>query len=139
MPVFYEIASIKSGNRYINNFLTVISNKGRTVATILYVLSISHNIVKQGLTSVDNICTPPGGMMRVSITVDDEVRSLSPATHHQLLQLLGWRGYSVVIWEISRSENDLPRLSNTRRCNLHGRESSGTVMHQRQYLETFLD
>jgi hypothetical protein len=49
MPVFYKIASIKSGNRNVNNFLPVSRNKGRSVTSIHYVQSICHNVVKQGL------------------------------------------------------------------------------------------
>ena len=85
MPIFYKIASIKSGNRNVNNFLPVGRNKSRSVTSVNYVQSISHNVVKQGLASVVDICTSPGGVMRIGITADDEVSSLSPATHHQLL------------------------------------------------------
>ena len=52
MPIFYEIASIKSSNRNVNNFLPVDRDKGRSVSSVHYVQSISHNIIKQGLTSV---------------------------------------------------------------------------------------
>jgi hypothetical protein len=49
MLIFYKIASIKSGNRNVNNFLPVSRNKGRSVTSIYYVQSINHNVVKQEL------------------------------------------------------------------------------------------
>ena len=55
MPVFYKIANIKSGNCTINNFLPVRRNKGRSVTSIHYIQSISHNVVEQGLTSVVDV------------------------------------------------------------------------------------
>jgi len=113
MPIFYKIASIKSGNRNVKNVLPVSRDKGRSVTSIHYVQSISHNVIKQGLTSVVDVCTSLGGVTRIGFTADDEVSSLSPATHHQLLQLLGRWGYSAIIWETGRSENNLPRSSTT--------------------------
>ena len=85
MPVFYKIASIKSGNGNVNNLLPVSRDKGRSVTSIHYVQSIGHNVIKQGLTSVVDVFTSREGVMRIGITADDEVSSLSPATHHQLL------------------------------------------------------
>ena len=84
MPIFYKIASIKIGNCNVNNFLPVSHDKGRSVTSVHYVQSISHNVIKQGLTSVVDVCTSPGGVMQIGITADDEVSSLSTATHHQL-------------------------------------------------------
>ena len=48
MPVFYKVANIKIGNCNINNFLAVRSNKGRSVTSIHYVQSVSHNVDEQG-------------------------------------------------------------------------------------------
>jgi hypothetical protein len=92
MPIFYKIASMMGGNCDINNLLPVRRNKGRSVVSIHYVQSVSHNEVKQGLTPVVDVRTSPGGVMRVCITADDEVSSFGPAAHHQPIQLLGtWK------------------------------------------------
>ena len=48
--------------------------------------SISHNVIKQGFTSIVGIGTSQGSVMRICITANDDVSSSSPAAHHQLLQ-----------------------------------------------------
>jgi hypothetical protein len=108
MPNFNKIASVKSGNCDMNNFLPVRCNKGRSVTFIHYVQSISRNKIKQGLTSA-NIRISPGGVMRISIAADDWVSFFSPAASHQPLQLPGVWGFNIIVWKVRRSENNLPR------------------------------
>jgi hypothetical protein len=86
MRIYNKIASIKSGNCNINNFLPI------RCTFIHYVESTSRNEIKQGLTSVVNIRASPGGVMRICITADDQVSSFSPAARHQPLQLPGGGG-----------------------------------------------
>ena len=59
MPILYKIASIKSGNSDVNNILPVSRNKGRSVTSVHYDQSISHNVVIQGLAPVVDICASP--------------------------------------------------------------------------------
>ena len=77
MPDFYKIANIKSGNCNINNFLPAGCNKGWSVTSVHCVQSISHDVIKQGLTSVVGVRTSPGSVMRICITANDEVSSSS--------------------------------------------------------------
>jgi hypothetical protein len=137
LPIFNKITSVKSGNCNINNFLPITCYKGRYVTFIHYVQSISHNEIKQGLTSVLNIRTSPGGVMRICITADAQVSSFSPAARHQPLQVPGRWGFGIIIWKVSRSENNLPRPPVTRCFDFYCREIPGTVMHQRQYPKVF--
>ena len=95
------------------NFLPVRCNKGRSVASVHYVQSVTYNVVKQGLTSLIDVHTSPGGVMQVSITAVDEVSSFGPTTHQQPLQLPGRWKFNIVVWKIGRSDNDLPRPSAT--------------------------
>jgi hypothetical protein len=55
MPIFCHIASIKSGNRNVNNVMPLGRNNGRSIASIHYVKSVSHNVVKEELTSVNDV------------------------------------------------------------------------------------
>jgi hypothetical protein len=138
MQIFYTIASIDSGNRYINYFLPVRCNEGSFVTCIHYVQSISHNIIKQGLASVVNVCTSPGCVMRNCITADNQVSSISPATCQQPFHLSGRWGFNIIIRKVGRSENNLTLPPTTRRFNFNRREVPGTVMHQRLYPKAFL-
>jgi hypothetical protein len=77
MSIFNKIASVKSGNCDVNNFLPIRYNKGRSFTFIRYVQSISHNQIKQGLTFVVNIHTSPGGVLHICITANNQVSSFS--------------------------------------------------------------
>ena len=89
---------------------------------LLPLFIMSNNIIKQGLTSVVNVRTFPGGVMRVCITADDQVSSISPANCHQPFQFpRRWR-FHVIVWKVGRSENILPRPPTTRRYNFYCRE-----------------
>jgi hypothetical protein len=85
MTVFYEIADIKSGNGDVNNFLPVKCNKRRSITSINYEQSISHNVVKRGLMSVIDVLAAPACVMQICITGNDEMSSLSRAANHKLL------------------------------------------------------
>jgi len=87
------------------------------VTSIHYIQSISHNIIKQKLTSIFDVCTSRGGVVLICITAEDQVSFISPTTCHQPLQLPGrWR-FNIIIWKVGTSENDLPRPPTIRRFN----------------------
>ena len=135
MPIFYKIASIKSGNCNVNNFLPVSHDKGRAVTSIHYVQSISHNVIKQDSPLLLMFVLPQEVWCELAsqLMMRWVPWALQPITSFSSSSGVGGT------WEIGQSENNLPRPSTTWRCNFHGREIPGTVMHQRQYLKTFLD
>ena len=101
----------------LNSCLLDVRKEGSFVTPIHHVHSISHNIIKQGLTSVVNVRTSPGGVMRICITADDLVSSISTVTCHQLLQLPDRWAFNIIVWKVGRSENNLTRPTTTGRFN----------------------